>query len=43
MVLTRYTQEGVLDKEVTSYHDIIDAFRLALRPYKEQSTTMRLY
>jgi hypothetical protein len=33
-----YAKDGVLDKEVTSYHDILDAFRLALRPFKEQST-----
>ena len=33
-----WAKDGVLDKEVTSHHDIIDAFRLALRPFKEQST-----
>jgi len=33
-----WAKDGVLDKEVTSYDDILDAFRLALRPYKEQST-----
>jgi hypothetical protein len=32
-----WAKDGVLDKETTSYHDIIDAFRLALRPFKEQS------
>ena len=32
-----YAKDGVLDKEVTSHHDILDAFRLALRPFKEQS------
>jgi hypothetical protein len=32
-----WAREGVLDKEVTSYDDILDAFRLALRPFKEQS------
>lgn len=30
-----WAKDGVLDKEVTSHHDIIDAFRLALRPFKE--------
>jgi Terminase RNaseH-like domain len=34
-----WAKDGVLDKEVTSYDDILDAFRLALRPYKEHSTT----
>jgi hypothetical protein len=33
-----WAREGVLDKEVTSHNDILDAFRLALRPFKEQST-----
>jgi hypothetical protein len=32
-----WAKDGVLDKEVTSYDDILDAFRLALRPFKEQS------
>ena len=32
-----WAKDGVLDKEVTSHHDIIDAFRLCLRPFKEQS------
>ena len=26
--------DGTLDKETTSYNDILDAFRLALRYYK---------
>ena len=30
---TAIENEGVLDKEVTSYDDIFDAFRLALRFY----------
>jgi hypothetical protein len=30
---TAVENEGVLDKEVTSYNDIFDAFRLALRFY----------
>jgi hypothetical protein len=33
-----WAREGVLDKEVTSHNDSLDAFRLALRPFKEQST-----
>jgi hypothetical protein len=35
-----WAKDGVLDKEVTSHHDIIDAFRLCLRPFKEQSTML---
>jgi hypothetical protein len=31
-----WAREGLLDKEVTSHHDILDAFRLALRPFNEQ-------
>jgi Terminase RNaseH-like domain len=34
---TAYAKDGVLDKEVTSYDDCLDAFRLVLRPFKEQS------
>ena len=30
---TAVENEGVLDKEVTSYDDILDAFRLALKFY----------
>jgi hypothetical protein len=33
-----WAKESVLDKEVTSHNDILDAFRLCLRPFKEQST-----
>ena len=31
-----WAKDTVLDKEVTSHNDILDAFRLALRPFKEQ-------
>jgi hypothetical protein len=34
---TAYAKDGTLDKEVTSHNDVLDAFRLALRPFKEQS------
>jgi hypothetical protein len=36
MVLAKYTcrgNDGTLDKEATSYNDIFDAFRLALKFY----------
>lgn len=32
-----WAKDGVLDKEVTSFDDILDAFRLCLRPYREYS------
>lgn len=32
-----WAKDGVLDKEVTSFDDILDAFRLCLRPYRERS------
>ena len=32
---TSWAKDGVLDKEATSHNDILDAFRLCLRPYKE--------
>jgi hypothetical protein len=32
-----WAKDGVLDKQVTSYDDILDAFRLCLRPYREKS------
>lgn len=32
-----WAREGTLDKDLTSYHDILDALRLSLRPYKEQT------
>lgn len=35
-----WAKDGVLDKEVTSYDDILDAFRLALRPYREKETAI---
>jgi len=30
--------DGTLDKEATSYHDIFDAFRLALKFYRFDPT-----
>lgn len=30
-----YAKDGLLDKEQTSHNDILDALRLALRPFKE--------
>jgi hypothetical protein len=36
-----WAKDNVLDKEVTSHNDVLDAFRLALRPFKEQSTAMQ--
>jgi hypothetical protein len=36
---TAVDQEGNLDKEVTSYHDILDAFRLALKFYHFEEIT----
>lgn len=33
-----WAKDGVLDKELTSFDDILDAFRLCLRPYKEKQT-----
>jgi hypothetical protein len=32
-----WAKDVVLDKEATSHDDIIDGFRLCLRPYREQS------
>ena len=32
-----WARDGVLDKELTSFDDILDAFRLCLRPYKEKA------
>jgi hypothetical protein len=32
-----WAKDGVLDKELTSFDDILDAFRLCLRPYREKS------
>lgn len=31
-----WAKDGTLDKEITSFDDILDAFRLCLRPYREQ-------
>ena len=31
---TAIEEDGVLDKESTSYHDIFDSFRLAMKYYK---------
>jgi Terminase RNaseH-like domain len=36
-IRSAWAKDGVLDKEVTSFDDILDAFRLCLRPYKEKS------
>ena len=36
---TAVDNDGVLDKESTSYHDILDAFRLALKFYHFQEKT----
>ena len=36
---TAVDNDGVLDKEATSYNDIFDAFRLALRFYHFQERT----
>jgi hypothetical protein len=36
-IRSAWAKDGVLDKEVTSFDDILDAFRLCLRPYKERS------
>jgi hypothetical protein len=32
-----WAKDNVLDKEITNHNDILDAFRLALRPFKEQT------
>lgn len=36
---TAVDNDGVLDKEATSYNDIFDAFRLALRFYHFRETS----
>ena len=36
---TAVDNDGVLDKEATSYNDIFDAFRLALKFYRYQEIT----
>jgi hypothetical protein len=37
---TAVAEENILDKESTSYPDIFDAFRLALKYYKLQTRTI---
>jgi hypothetical protein len=37
---TAYAKDGTLDKEATSHNDLLDAFRLCVRPYKEQTQEM---
>jgi hypothetical protein len=32
-----WAKDNVLDKEITSHNDVLDAYRLALRPFKEQT------
>jgi hypothetical protein len=34
---TAHVKDGTLDKEVTSHNEVLDAFRLALRPYREKT------
>jgi hypothetical protein len=34
---TAYAKDSVLDKEATSHNDVLDEFRLALRPYHEET------
>ena len=36
---TAVDNDGVLDKEATSYNDIFDAFRLALKFYRYEDTS----
>lgn len=33
-----WAKDGTLDKEITSFDDVLDSFRLCLRPYREYST-----
>jgi hypothetical protein len=35
-----WTKDNVLDKEVTSHNDVLDVFRLALRPFKLRAQTI---
>jgi hypothetical protein len=37
-----WAKDGVLDKELTSFDDILDAFRLCLRPYQEKTAEERI-
>lgn len=39
---TAVDNDGVLDKEATSYNDIFDAFRLALRFYHFRETSSQM-
>jgi hypothetical protein len=39
---TAVENEGVLDKEITSYGDVFDAFRLALRFYNFKESHQQL-
>lgn len=39
---TAVDNDGVLDKEATSYNDILDAFRLALRFYHFRETSSQM-
>jgi hypothetical protein len=39
---TAVDNDGTLDKEATSYNDIFDAFRLALKFYRFQEVSMAL-
>jgi len=36
---TAVDNDGILDKEVTSYNDIFDAFRLALKFYRFEDSS----
>jgi hypothetical protein len=38
-IRTAVNNDGILDKEATSYNDIFDAFRLALKFYSFQERT----
>ena len=38
---TAVDNDGVLDKEPTSYNDIFDAFRIALKFYRYEDTSHR--
>src|SRR5919202_678578 len=40
-LLTAVDNDGTLDKTVTSYHDIFDSFRLALKFYQFQESDSR--
>jgi hypothetical protein len=40
---TAVYNDGVLDKEATSYNDIFDAFRLALKFYRYEDSSSSEY